>query len=87
MALQEVFKSFAKASRESILAQLHLSDQEKRLIEDVENLTNVCVLVWTSRKIWLVLLCVAWVSQVVNRSVLPRSTWRTLPLTQLATNV
>lgn len=58
----EVFKSFANASRESILALPHLSDQEKKLIESIENLTSVCVLGFTSRKTWIVLFCVAWVS-------------------------
>ena len=61
VALQEVFKSFAKASRESIRAQ-HLSDQEKDLIEVIENLTSVRVLGWTTRKLWVSLLCVAWVT-------------------------
>ena len=62
VVLQEVFKSFANASRESILALPHLSDQEKKLIESIENLTSVCVLGFTSRKTWIVLFCVAWVS-------------------------
>ncbi len=59
VALQEVFKSFAKASRESIRAQPYLSDQEKDLIESIENVTSICVLRWTTRKLWISLLCVA----------------------------
>ena len=41
VALQEVFKSFAKASQESTRAQPYFSDQEKESIEGIENLTAV----------------------------------------------
>ena len=61
-SLQEAFRALAKNLRWWILAQKEHDLRQVDLILGIDNLRNVFVLAWESKKLWTSFCCVTWVS-------------------------